>query len=373
MLGILIFALLLSLLYTVASLIGLKKTIQEKTLLRSINEPVISVLKPLCGSDDKLEDNLKSFFEQDYSHYELVFGVQDPNDSAIPVVKALMDRFPKVDALIHIHSGGTTLNPKVANLIGISGVAEGEILVISDSNVSVPSHYLASSLAHLEEEGVGLVTHVLRGKGEKSLGSMLNSIQMNGYTAPSVGITNLNKRPFVIGKSIVFRKKNFEKLGGFSNLGNVLAEDYILGRTFLAAGYKIVVDNCLVDDVTTHMSVGAFWKRNARWALIRSKLKPLAYPFEVLTYPIFMGVLLGLVSASYLPLLVGLSVTVGRDMIAWSMLRGHKKLLKVGLLSPLKELLLIAIWASAPFNGRVQWRKTQVYVSAGTRIYGRIN
>ena len=38
-------------------------------------EPV-SILKPVAGIDDSLEENLRTFFAQDYPRYEIVFGVQ---------------------------------------------------------------------------------------------------------------------------------------------------------------------------------------------------------------------------------------------------------------------------------------------------------
>src|SRR5712692_927246 len=37
--------------------------------------PPISVLKPMCGAEDCMEDNLRSFFEQDYPTFEILFAV----------------------------------------------------------------------------------------------------------------------------------------------------------------------------------------------------------------------------------------------------------------------------------------------------------
>ena len=48
--------------------------------------PGISVLKPLCGADDGLEENLASFVALPYpGAYEVVLGVRSVEDAAYPV------------------------------------------------------------------------------------------------------------------------------------------------------------------------------------------------------------------------------------------------------------------------------------------------
>src|SRR6476469_9854796 len=49
----------------------------------------VSVLKPLAGLDLGLEENLRSFFTQDYPSYEILFAVRTPDDPAVPVVVKL--------------------------------------------------------------------------------------------------------------------------------------------------------------------------------------------------------------------------------------------------------------------------------------------
>ncbi|MBK7090174.1 MAG: hypothetical protein IPH59_00380 [bacterium] len=56
--------------------------------------PAISILKPLKGLDDQLEENLRSFFKLDYPNYEIIFGVADSDDPAVSVVRRLQAEFP---------------------------------------------------------------------------------------------------------------------------------------------------------------------------------------------------------------------------------------------------------------------------------------
>src|SRR6266536_2098601 len=43
----------------------------------------ISILKPLAGLDLDLESNLRTFFEQDYPAFEILFAVREESDDAV--------------------------------------------------------------------------------------------------------------------------------------------------------------------------------------------------------------------------------------------------------------------------------------------------
>ena len=136
--------------------------------------PPVTVLKPLCGADPGLEENLETFFNQDYPSYELLFGVQNPDDPAVALVEALIARHPEVPARLVVHTGADAINPKVDNILGMLPHASNDMLLVSDSNVRAPAHYVSEMVAtRLADERTGLVTNLFAGTGEDGLGSAL--------------------------------------------------------------------------------------------------------------------------------------------------------------------------------------------------------
>ena len=60
--------------------------LSQSTPMNPEFHPPISILKPLCGLDSQTYENLASFCRQDYPNYQIIFGVQDPNDPVVAVV-----------------------------------------------------------------------------------------------------------------------------------------------------------------------------------------------------------------------------------------------------------------------------------------------
>ena len=48
--------------------------------------PPVTVLKPVHGMEPKLEENLESFFRQDYPDFEIIFGARSRDNEALVVV-----------------------------------------------------------------------------------------------------------------------------------------------------------------------------------------------------------------------------------------------------------------------------------------------
>src|SRR5262249_47017189 len=133
------------------------------------------------------------------------------------------------------------MNPKVAQLIGLERVATGEVLVISDSNVRVAPGYLFDLVSELGDD-IGIVSGVIVGTGERSIGAALENLHLASAIAPGViAAATLSDKPLTIGKSMAMRRRDLLRIGGFSAVGGVLAEDHVLGRRFREAGFGVAI------------------------------------------------------------------------------------------------------------------------------------
>src|SRR6267142_2503821 len=100
--------------------------------------------------------------------------------------------------------------------------ARSDLLVISDSNVRAPQSYLTDLVATKQMENAGLVTSVFAGTGERSLGAALENVQLNGFVAAGSALPTLFRDAAVVGKSMLFSRQEFEALGGFERVSDVL-------------------------------------------------------------------------------------------------------------------------------------------------------
>ncbi|MCA9629541.1 MAG: glycosyltransferase [Myxococcales bacterium] len=338
--------------------------------------PPVSVLKPLCGADAGLERNLETFFLQDLPAFELVFGVEDAADPALAVVQTLRKRYPRVAVQVIVHGQAACslaqagINPKVRNLRGMLPNAAHDLVLVSDSNVAAPPHYLRELvLTQLSDPRIGLVTNLFAGVGEDTLGAALENVQLNGFCAGGTALPTLLGDSSVVGKSMLFRRSVITELGGLERVKDVLAEDYVLGKIFQHAGYRVAIAPTVLHNVTSKMNCRAFHERHLRWGMLRWRLRPVAYVAELLASPL---VLLPLAMATLGPALgVAWCVAVAllRDVGGWSLLRGSDRLWVPLLLSPLRELLILCTWGRALFKRHIRWRNNRVRLGAGTLLF----
>jgi ceramide glucosyltransferase len=343
--------------------------------------PPVSILKPLRGLDDGLYDNLRSLARQDYpGRMQLVLGTTSADDPALAVATRLRDENPGLDIAIVVGRPGHVHNPKVANLVGLAEAAEHELLLVSDSNVRVGPDYLAAIVAELSEPGVGLVANVIAVRDTQGVGAAFEALQLNGFVASAVcGADELLGHPCVIGKSMLLRRGELEALGGWRAFGDVLGEDYVIGRAYAGAGHRVVISSYVVPTVGGRWTLSRFASRHLRWCQMRRWIAPTIYAAEPVLNPApwWLGALVvagtrG--SALGVPAL-GWIGAAGLG-IAASMLReaSHARLLGATLRwtalawVPAKDVAMLGIWALGWLRRRVECRGHAYRIGPGSRL-----
>jgi len=328
----------------------------------------VSVLKPLNGADEDLAANLRSFFEQDQRELELVFGVTDAEDPALRVVAELQREFPNVLCRVVVHAGGNALNPKVRNLLGMLPHASHDLLLISDSNVRAPRHYVRELAQLHATRGVGIVTNLFAGTRERTLGAALENVQLNGFCAAGAALPTLSGDAAVIGKSTLFSRRALDRLGGLSRLSCVLAEDFILGKMFERAGERVLIAPTVLENPNRELSLRAAFARHLRWSMLRWRLRPLAAALEPLTSPLLMLPFAWLLLGPFAWLWLATLLAV-RDLGGWVLLRGWGRAWIPLLLGPVRELAAPCAWLLGTFKRHVTWRGQRLRLSSGTLLY----
>jgi ceramide glucosyltransferase len=228
----------------------------------------VSILKPLRGVDEGLEENLESFFQIDYPDFELLFSVADHDDPVVPLIQKLLDKFPHVQARLYVGSFDIGCNPKINNFFRAYKLAAHDWILVSDSNTRVASDYLKRIAVQFKND-VAMQTSVVYGSHPRGLGGMLEATFLNTYYARSVLMVEALGHPCVIGKSMLFRKSLLEKIGGFVPLSEYIAEDYEAGHRLHIAGYQVQYSRDPIEQYIGNYSFSQFWSRHVRWGRIR--------------------------------------------------------------------------------------------------------
>src|ERR1700736_560897 len=140
--------------------------------------PPVSILKPLKGTDPDIYESFRSHCLQDYPEYEIIFGVNDPDDPAVASVRQLQREFPLRTIQLVVSPNKLGANVKVSNLAQMLPAARYQHLLVNDSDIRVESAYLRRVIAPLlnDHERVGMVTCLYRGVAASTIGSQLESL-----------------------------------------------------------------------------------------------------------------------------------------------------------------------------------------------------
>jgi len=349
--------------YGLAACIAVCVRIRESRFIAR-TQPAVSILKPLCGAEPETYACLRSFCDQAYPQFQIVFGVCDANDPVLAVVSRLQREFPQIDMAVAVDHSQHGSSRKVSNLINMLPLVRHEYLVVSDSEVRVDPDYLAQIIGPLLDDGVGIVTCAYRGYPRRGLWPLLGSMFINEWFLPSVRVAAMTgSRAFAFGATIALRRAVLERIGGFTAIANQLADDYRLGELTRRLGLRTVLSEVVIDTWVAEGSFGGLVRHELRWLRTIRALRPSAYCFCFITFGMPVAALGALLAGGAAPAVGMLWITVfTRLTLHGALRRGGSGVWQIAVV-PIREALSLGLWLWSFFTRRVHWREERYRVT----------
>jgi ceramide glucosyltransferase len=333
--------------------------------------PPVSILKPLKGMDDETYAALRSHCVQDYGPCQIIFGVNDSADSAVPLVQRLASEFPHIDIRLMVCSEVFGANRKASNLIQMLRDAKYQYILVNDGDIKVSPHYLRSVMSYFGDPSLGMVTCLYRAHPSLTLGSRLEALGISTDFAPGVLTARYleDGLHFGLGSTLAMSRVALEKIGGFMAVVDYIADDYQLGQRISAAGFKVALASEVVETFVPPYTFRQFWQHQLRWARTMRDSRPAGYRGLLFTYALPWAILLALL-APHLWWAWTLLAAAGSARIAvalsvgWATLHDDHVLRDLWLL-PLRDVLALAIWIWSYTDDTVIWRGEKFRLEKG--------
>lgn len=335
--------------------------------------PPVTILKPVCGLDKGLEENLRSACLQDYPQFQVVISARDPHDPALPVMENVRREFPdRVDLAMENITAG--LNGKINNLAGALLHARHDILVISDSDVRLKKDFLKSIVAPLaarEADNTGFVCTLYKAVSAGPWYEKMGLLTFNADFVPGIIFAYVTGAAnFCLGSSVAFRRKDLESIGGIGSLSGYLTEDYEMGRRLLESGRKMALVPHLVEILVDLKSPAQWWTGQVCWDQKTKSANPAGFFSTIVTRSIPFAFLFAAIRADLPGLAVLATAVLVRIITAAAMLKGlgDREGLRALWLLPARDAAALFSWAAALVKKDVVWRGSRY----GLDRYGKL-
>jgi ceramide glucosyltransferase len=318
----------------------------------------VSLVRPVCGMENHIEETLRSAFHLDYPRYEIIFCAASANDATAPLVRRLIAAHPHVPARLLIGNETLSDNPKLNNVCKGWRAAAYDWIVMADSNVLMPRDYIERMLAAWRAD-TGVVSSPPAGCRPQGFWAelecaFLNTYQLRWqYAAAAIGFG------FAQGKSMLYRRSWIDEAGGIRLLATEAAEDAATTKVVRDLGLRVRLVDAPFEQPLGYRTAGEVWARQLRWAQLRQASFRQYYALEILS-----GSLGPLTAAAYVLVALGLPLgSVIAVVAAWygaEAALAHAAGWHLTLRSPaawiLRDILLPLLWIGGWLGRGFVWR-----------------
>jgi ceramide glucosyltransferase len=368
--GILLLILCGAVVYSLLQVVAALRYLAVRPRAASSAEP-ISILKPLAGLDLDLKSNLRTFFEQDYPAFEILFAARSENDPALQVVARLQREYPKVPSRLVLTGEPPYPNAKVFSLDRMLAAASHDLVVMSDSDIRVTPNLLRTIANEFQDAHLGVATCPYRAVPGASFWSRLEATGMNtDFWGSALVARMLEGMHFAVGPTIAARRRVLQSIGGFARMKDYLAEDFVMGKFAAEAGHGVILSSYVVEHHIGSATLLQNVEHRLRWTRSTRRSRPAGYVGQLFTMPLPLALLVVAVWPAAWPawwpvLLIALIVrTAAAYTVSARVLRARIN----WLLLPVEDLLGFCFWIAGFFGNTITWRGRRYRLFADGRF-----
>jgi len=322
------------------------------------NLPPVSVLRPLAGAEDNIEANLRSLFEQSYPHFEILMSIHETSDPAAEVALRVMAAHPDIPARLIIAGASQFPNAKVWSLRALLAESRYELIVMSDSDISLEKKALRTVVSELEQLGVALVTCPYRATGGPGFWSRIEALGLNtDFLGGLLTARLLNGMDFAIGCTIATRRAELEAIGDLEHLQRYLAEDFMMGRLMHGGGKTVLLSNCIIQHHIGNAGFRQNWKHRLRWARSTRRSRRMGYVGEIFTRTTAISLAVWLVEPrAWGFALAGMAFHAAEQWATGIWVLDDPLVARYWWLLPVEDIASFVTWVMGFFGKTIQWR-----------------
>lgn len=324
--------------------------------------PSLSVLKPMHGMEPGLDENVRRFFEQDYPDFELLFCARSEADAGLRLAREIAAEYPGVRARFLTCGEPQYPNPKMWSMATLARAAEHETLITSDADARVERDYLRRCIQSLADGKTELASCLYVGRTTGGLAAQLDAVGKSVEMSGGIFVADmLEGTKFALGVTMILRREAFRKAGGYDDLGQYYAEDFVLGNRLAESGAGVRMSSHVIRLMVLPQGFRRSFLDQLRWMRSTRRSRPAGHLGTGLTFAVpfgVLGLLWGLVSghveAGGLWLL---GTCVARWAMAAAVLRalGDEQPGIPVLIYPLRDLIGWVVWMSSYLGSTAQY------------------
>ena len=337
--------------------------------------PPLSVLKPLHGLEPGLEKNLETFFGQDYSQFqpefELLFCARYESDEGLRLAQKVGARYPQVKARYLTCGEPKYPNAKMYSVAVMAEAAQYEYVVTSDADARIESNLLRRVVQTLTKPKMALASCLYLGTSDAgNLATQLDAVGKSVEMGSGVLVADMVEggTKFALGVLVVQKKKAFDDAGGCEDLGQYVAEDYVIGNRLAEQGQGVIMAPQVIRLVVPETTFAVSLKNQLRWMQSTRRSRPAGHLGSGLTFSVpfgIAGLLWGVLTGrTELGVLWLLASCINRWLQAGVMLRalGEPKWIWLTLIYPLRDLLGWVLWVTSYLPAKMYYHGGQYLI-----------